>query len=189
MSKGMKAIGIVLALGFLILPLFGPVGAQASAKDPAASGNAPSAARHALTDRGQMQISNDDRCPVCGMFPAKRPKSAAAMVLSDGRAFYFCGNGCLLRTWRNPATYLNTPRTSIQRMVVQDYFTGTAIDAHEAWWVAGSDVVGPMGPALVALKTEKEVTQFKNRHGGKKVFQLSDMDDALWNTLFPSKKK
>ena len=53
-----------------------------------------------------MQIGSHDRCPVCGMFPAKRPKNAAAMALADGRVFYFCGNGCLLRTWRNSGKYL-----------------------------------------------------------------------------------
>jgi nitrous oxide reductase accessory protein NosL len=147
----------------------------------------PVAALVPLTADGRMQISDPDRCPLCGMFPAKRQKSAAAMALADGRTFYFCGNGCLLRAWHDPATHLNASSESIRRMVVRDFFSGGPLDAQQAWWVAGSDVVGPMGPALVALSSEADVTQFKARHGGTTVFQLTRMDDALWQKLFPPK--
>lgn len=152
------------------------------------SGKGPHAALKTVDADGHMQFSKEDRCPVCGMFPAKRPKNAAAMVLKDGRTFYFCGNGCLLRTWRHSDRHLKVPAESIQRMVVQDYFSGAPLDAEKAWWVAGSDVVGPMGPALVALRTEQEMERFKARHGGRKVFRLEQIDDALWADLFPPKK-
>ncbi|MBT8339209.1 MAG: hypothetical protein HKP58_01470 [Desulfatitalea sp.] len=149
----------------------------------------PKAALHALAEDGGMVISDTDRCPVCGMLPTKQPKFAAAMMLSDGRTFYFCGNGCLLRTFKHADTYLKKPADQIERMVVKNYFNGTPMDAAAAWWVAGSDVVGPMGPALVALADEAEVVQFKSRHGGKIVFRLSEVDDALWVRLFPQNKK
>ena len=152
-------------------------------------GQGPHAALKSLDDSGRMQISAQDRCPLCGMFPAKRPKSAAAMVLKDGRTFYFCANGCLLRAWRQSERRLKVPVQGIQRMVVQDYFNGAPLDAHEAWWVAGSDVIGPMGPALVTLGSEQEVAAFKKRHGGRRVFRLRDVDDELWGALFPSKQK
>jgi nitrous oxide reductase accessory protein NosL len=148
----------------------------------------PVAAGMPLTADGKMQIGDQDRCPLCGMFPRKYPKTAAAMALADGRTFYFCGNGCMLRAWRDPATHLNAAPERIQRMVVRDFFSGDPLDAHKTWWVAGSDVVGPMGPALVALATEADLTQFKARHGGPIVFQLAQMDDALWQKLFPPKK-
>ena len=111
------------------------------------------------------------------------------MVLADGRTFYFCGNGCLLRTWHATPAYLNAPREAIQRMVARDYFTGEPIDAFKSWWVAGSDVIGPMGPAIVALGSEQDVARFQARHGGKEVFQLDGMNDALWGRVFPSGKK
>ena len=152
------------------------------------AGKGPHPALKSVDAEGRMQLSNEDRCPVCGMYPAKRPKNAAAMVMKDGRTFYFCGNGCLLRTWRYSDRHLNAPAQSIQRMVVQDYFSGAPLDAEKAWWVAGSDVIGPMGPALVALRTEQDVARFKKRHGGRTVFQLEQMDDALWADLFPKKK-
>jgi nitrous oxide reductase accessory protein NosL len=67
--------------------------------------------------------------------------------------------------------------------VVQDYFSGQPVDGLAVYWVAGSDVVGPMGPALVPILDERQVEVFKKRHGGKAVFRLAEMTDEKWLTL------
>ncbi len=142
-----------------------------------------SSAKLAPAESGEFRISEEDRCPVCAMVVAKHPKHAAAMVLKDGRAFYFCGNGCLIRTWLHPEIYLNEKKENVSKLWVQDYFSGKPIDAKLAVWVAGSDVVGPMGPALVALKDDAAADTFTKRHGGKRRFKLSEMNDELFKTI------
>ena len=178
---------VLMVAALLAIPVAAVAGSHG--QHHSSPGQGPHPALKSVDANGEMQLSDQDRCPVCGMFPAKRPKSAAAMVLKDGRTFYFCGNGCLLRTWRYSDRHLKEPADAIQRMVVRDYFSGAPLDAGKAWWVAGSDVIGPMGPALVALRSEQELARFKERHGGRKVFRLSEMDDALWAALFPPKHK
>lgn len=178
-----KAARLLATAAAIFILAFAPAAAAATP----GSVKGPVAASHPVAVNGQWQISERDRCPVCGMYPAKRPKNAAGMVLDDGRTFYFCGNGCLLRTWRNSPIYLGVGREHIQHMMVRNYFTGEVIDARSAFWVAGSDVVGPMGPALVTLKSAREAAQFKLRHGAKIIFRLDQMDDALWNSLFAPK--
>ncbi len=143
----------------------------------------PVPALKSLSADGQMALSESDRCPVCAMFPARRPQTAAAMTLESGEAFYFCGNGCLLRAWLRPTVYLGKPQMEIDRLVVRDYFTGQPIDGRTATWVAGSDVVGPMGPAIIALGDAAQLATFKNRHGGQTVFTFDQVDDALWKTI------
>jgi len=93
----------------------------------------------------------------------------------------------LLRTYHRSRHYLGVGADDVQRMVVKDYFTGAPLNARDAWWVAGSDVVGPMGPALVALNGEQAVNSFQARHGGKLVFRLNQMDEALWQRVLPPK--
>jgi nitrous oxide reductase accessory protein NosL len=149
-----------------------------------APGKGPVPAKYGLTMEGELRLSKTDRCPVCGMFPARRPKHAAAMVLKDGRTFYFCSNGCLLRTWHLTATHLGVSADAVADLVVRDYFSGEPIDAHDAWWVAGSDAIGPMGRAFVALRTPAAVEAFKNRHGGKEVFTLDQLDERLFKAIF-----
>jgi nitrous oxide reductase accessory protein NosL len=148
-----------------------------------AAGGGPAPALISLSSDGQLNLSQSDRCPVCAMFPARRPQTAAAMTLKSGETFYFCGNGCLLRTWLRPTVYLGKTQADIDRLVVRDYFSGRPIDGRTATWVAGSDVVGPMGPAMVALGDATQLEAFKNRHGGKTVFTFDQVDDALWKTI------
>lgn len=143
----------------------------------------PAPAMKTLAPDGQMQLSEPDRCPVCAMFPARRPQTAAAMTLKSGETFYFCGNGCLLRTWLRPTAYLGREQAQIDRLVVRDYFSGKPVDARTATWVAGSDVVGPMGPAIIALGDAGQLETFKKRHGGKTVFTFDQIDDTLWRQI------
>ena len=149
----------------------------------AAGQGGPTAALHPLTADGQIVLSPSDRCPVCAMFPARRPEAAAALTLESGETVYFCSNGCLLRSWLRPGVYLGRNRQTIDRVVVQDYFSGQCVDGRSATWVAGSDVMGPMGPAIVTLGNTDHLTVFQKRHGSQQVFTLNDVDDALWQTI------
>ena len=118
------------------------------------------------------------------MFPSRIPQCAAGLELRDGRTYYFCSNRCALQTWRQPLTYLGADAV-VSRFVVLDYFSGRPIEAVTAWWIVGSDVVGPMGPALVTLHTRKDVEAFQRRHGGSHIFRLDQIDDALWRIIIP----
>ncbi|MGD8663023.1 MAG: nitrous oxide reductase accessory protein NosL, partial [Desulfobacterales bacterium] len=136
-----------------------------------------------IDDSGAMHISSQDRCPVCAMQVSKYQKFACAIELMDGNTFYFCGSGCMIRTWMHPEIFLGVAKTEIKRSVVQDYFTGDQVSGESVFWVAGSDVIGPMGPALVPLKNEEDLEVFKRRHGAKAVFRLSEMTDEKWQQL------
>lgn len=133
-----------------------------------------------LTAQGQMQISAEDRCPVCAMKVRRHAKFASAIQLHDGTTYYFCGTGCMIRSWRHPEVFLNVPPSSLFRPLTQDYFSGKPLDARKAWWVAGSDIIGPMGPALVPLGKESDISVFRKRHGAKTIFRLHEMTDSKW---------
>ena len=147
------------------------------------SATSPTAAKQGLDDRGHLRISTEDRCPVCAMPVSEHAKFASAVELRDGRTFYFCGTGCMIRSWMHPDIYLHAGRADLRRAVTRDYFAGEPLDASEAVFIAGSDVVGPMGPALVPLRGEEDVRTFTDRHGGKTTFRLADMDDARWEAV------
>ena len=136
-----------------------------------------------LDEGGAMQISNPDRCPVCAMQVSKYKKFACAVQLIDGSAFYFCSAGCMIRSWMHPEIFLGVAKTELKQTVVQDYFTGDQVSGTAVFWIAGSDVIGPMGPALVPLKSESHLDTFKTRHGAKAVFRLSELTDANWKQL------
>lgn len=147
------------------------------------TGRGPQPAVTPVDDSGRMHISDGDRCPVCAMNVQAHRKFASAIELMDGRTFYFCGTGCMIRTWMHPEVFLNAPKADLNRCWVQDYFSGEHVDGSSVIWVAGSDVVGPMGPALVPLKSEKDLAAFKARHGAKTTFRLNEMNDEAWERI------
>lgn len=152
-------------------------------KSELSTGSGPKPAVNGLGEDGSLNISATDQCPVCAMYPAKHPRFACAMELQDDTTYYFCATGCMIRTWLHPEVYLGEDAAAPRRMIVQDYFQGKPIDAMQTVWVAGSDVKGPMGPALVPLSSEQDADTFEQRHGGKTRFSMDRMDDALWKEL------
>jgi nitrous oxide reductase accessory protein NosL len=140
----------------------------------------PTPAKQALTLNRQMRLSPGDRCPVCGMKVINYAKFAGAIQLADGTTFYFCSAGCLIRCWLHPEIFIARARAQLKIAVIQEYFSGQMLDARSVIWVAGSDVIGPMGPAIVPLRDETSLKTFINRHGGRETFLLDEMNDERW---------
>lgn len=137
-----------------------------------------------LDPDGRMHIGPADRCPVCAMRPARYLKSACAIQLADGRTFYFCETGCMLRAWLHPDIHLGADKRALARVVAREYFTGAHLDGNAAVWVAGSDVIGPMGPMIVPLDGDDHLAAFRRRHGGRVVFRLEALTEELWQKIF-----
>jgi nitrous oxide reductase accessory protein NosL len=137
----------------------------------------------ALGASGRLNVSDSDRCPVCAMVVSKHPKFNSAIALEDGTTYYFCGTGCMIKSWLHPEIYLGVVRADLKKAYTKDYFEGKPLDALEARWVAGSDVVGPMGPALVPLKDDAHLATFKKRHGGAHTFSLKNLTDEEFRAI------
>jgi nitrous oxide reductase accessory protein NosL len=169
-----RAILFVIVIGFSFLHF------SVLADDSKAG---PHSGLKPLDESGAMQISIQDRCPVCAMQVSKHKKFACAVQLMNDRTFYFCGTGCMIRSWIHPEIFLGAAKEELKRSVVQDYFSGEQVPGRSVYWVAGSDVIGPMGPALVPLKNKRHLDAFKKRHGAKAVFRLSEMTDEKWQQV------
>lgn len=127
-----------------------------------------------------------DTCPVCGMFVAPYPNWITAVLYQDGATHYFDGPKDLF-------TYLLDMKKwgqgrnaeSIQSITVKEYYGLKQIDAHAAYYVVGSDTMGPMGHELIPFATLEEAETFMRDHKGKKIYRFSDID---MNVISPLKK-
>ncbi len=113
----------------------------------------------------------------------KHKRFASGIALTDGTTYHFCGSGCMLKAWVAPQPILAKPKRALSRAITREYFAGAYIDAKTARWVSGSDVVGAMGPAIVPLKDDADLKTFRQRHGGKVTFRLSELTVASWPKL------
>jgi nitrous oxide reductase accessory protein NosL len=130
---------------------------------------------------GPIVLKPTDKCPVCGMFVAKYPDWIAQAIYRDDSYAVFDGAKDLFKYLFNPRTYAPTKRAAdIAALYVTDYYSLTLVDGRAAWYVIGSDVLGPMGRELIPLAAEKDARQFMIDHKGKRLLRFAEVTaDAL----------
>ncbi len=121
-----------------------------------------------------------DTCPVCGMFVAKYPEWIATVLYKDGHAHHFDGAKDLFKYLLDLEKW--APGHNADDMAgigVTEYYSLSRIRARDAWYVIGSDVLGPMGHELIPLETRADAEEFMKDHAGKKIMQFNDVSYPL----------
>lgn len=122
----------------------------------------------------------DDTCPVCGMFVAKYPDWVATVHYQDGHAHHFDGAKDLFKYLLDMSTWAPNDRIeAIGAIGVTEYYGLSLIDARQAFFVIGSDVLGPMGHELIPLQTEEDAAEFLRDHKGTKIIRFNQVTMAL----------
>lgn len=114
-------------------------------------------------------IPTEARCPVCGMYPARFPRWAAQIIFKDGDAHFFDSPvdlfGFMNGVGRHSSPY--TMKEAVAQFVT-DFDSGEWVAAETAFYVRGSDVLGPMRDAdLPAFGSRESAAAFARSHGGK----------------------
>jgi len=122
----------------------------------------------------RVDVPDDAKCPVCGMFVAKYPKWAA-VISHGGHKHYFDGAKDMFKYYFEPRKYSNHDLGDDALIYVTDYYSLEAVPANEAFYVIGSSVTGPMGHEFVPFKSEKSANEFKNDYNGKKVLSFEQI--------------
>ena len=115
----------------------------------------------------KLTVTTKDKCPVCGMFLYKYPRWVSRIVYSD-KNVSFDGIKDLMK-------YYFEHQKAIKDILVQEYYTQKTIDAKKAYFVIGSDIYGPMGNELIALKDEKSAKRFYLDHKAKKILSFDEI--------------
>jgi copper chaperone NosL len=131
-------------------------------------------------DKSKMlEVPQDAKCPVCGMFVSKYPKWAAQIQLQDGHNHYFDGVKDMLKFYFNPTKYHGHSDEKISQIKVTDYYSLESFDGKKAYYVIGSNVYGPMGEELIPFKNQDEAKKFMTDHFGKKVLSFEEIKEDL----------
>ena len=56
-----------------------------------------------------------------------------------------------------------------------NYYELAPVDGLKAWYVAGSDVYGPMGRELIGFQKEEDAREFMADHAGKVLYKFQDV--------------
>ena len=121
-----------------------------------------------------------DTCPVCGMFVARYPDWIATVLYRDGHAHHFDGAKDLFKYLLDLNKWAPGHQAEdIERIGVTEYYGVSLIDAHQAFYVIGSDVLGPMGHELIPLATKEDAEGFLQDHNGSEILRFEQIDQPL----------
>lgn len=117
---------------------------------------------------GPQEITDNSTCGKCGMYPAKYPRWQAQVVFNDGTMTPFDGCKCMFGFLFNMSQFDQEHATSdVASTWVREFNTGDWIDAKKAYYVVGSDEMGPMGKELIPFADAASAENFQKEHGGQ----------------------
>ncbi|MBU0514111.1 MAG: nitrous oxide reductase accessory protein NosL [Proteobacteria bacterium] len=114
------------------------------------------------------------------MFVYKYPHWVGVVVHPDGGRYYFDGAKDLFKYLFAPGRYVRG-RKSVKgtAVFVTDYYSVKLIPGRRAWYVIGSDVLGPMGRELIPFKKRADALAFLKDHKGKKVLKFEEVTPCV----------
>ena len=134
----------------------------------------------AAEDPKPLKPSARDKCPVCGMFVAKYPDWQAQVIFRDGSLAYFDGTKDMFKYLFNLKKYNPTKKPAdIRAIYVTDYYELIFINGREAYYVAGSDIYGPMGRELIPFRKEADARGFLKDHKGKTLLKSEEVTPEI----------
>jgi len=125
-----------------------------------------------------------DSCPVCGMFVHLYPEWLAVVSYKDGTCHFFDGVKDLFKYLYDMEKWATGRNTSaIEKIVVSDYYSLSGIDARKAFYVIGSDLLGPMGHELIPFAVKEDAEVFYKDHKGTQIVSFMMVDKQLLQNL------
>ncbi len=126
----------------------------------------------------KMVVDKNEKCPVCGMFVGKFQRWVAKISHKDTH-LYFDGVKDMMKYINEPKKYGAKDGFTAKNIMVTDYYTQFAIDGKKAFYVTGSDVLGPMGHELIPFKKLEDAKTFLKDHKGEKILKLKEITSSI----------
>jgi nitrous oxide reductase accessory protein NosL len=111
-------------------------------------------------------VDDKDHCAVCNMYPARYPRHKSQIFAQRKKTFHFCSTQCLFEFLGHSRKYVQTDIGPFQ-IWVTDFPTGAWTGGRTAYYVVGSEKLGPMGHEAIAFDKKKAADDFARKEGGK----------------------
>ncbi len=130
-----------------------------------------------------MDIPQDVSCGKCGMYPAKYPRWQSQIIFKDGSMTPFDGCKCMFNFLFGMDEYDKMhSRDDVSVAWVKDFNSGKWINVEEAYYIVGSDMMGPMGKELIPFADQVEAMKFHQEQGGD-MMNYGEISPGVLKTL------
>jgi copper chaperone NosL len=110
------------------------------------------------------------------MLVSKYPNWVVVVKYRDGHAHFFDGAKDMFKYLQNLPKYAPGHRSEdIAAIHVTEFYGLSKVDARKAFFVIGSDVLGPMGHEFVPLETRADAEEFLKDHKGVRILNFEQV--------------
>ena len=121
-----------------------------------------------------------ERCPVCGMLVSPHRDWISQVRHDDGTTVFFAGCKDLFKYLLTLDKFAPTKdRKNVASVFVTNYYDGEVIPARSAFFVIGSNVMGPMGSELVAHRSVEAAEDFMEDHDGWRILRFDEVTETV----------
>jgi copper chaperone NosL len=114
-----------------------------------------------------MVIPGNASCGKCGMFPAKYPRWQSQIIFKDGSMTPFDGCKCMFNfIFAMHEFDKNHSSDDVAIVWVKDFNSGYWINVVDAYYIVGSNTMGPMGKELIPFADQVDALKFNQEQGG-----------------------
>lgn len=133
--------------------------------------------------RQPMEIPENATCGKCGMYPARYPRWQSQIIFNDDTMTPFDGCKCMFNFIfaMDKFDQKHSPN-DIAVAWVKDFNTGKWLNAEDASYVVGSNMMGPMGKELIPFADQAAAMKFQEEQGGT-MMKFEDINPEVMKTL------
>jgi copper chaperone NosL len=121
------------------------------------------------------KIESHKECPLCGMYPARYPQFNCQVIFKDGTYEAFdSATGLLVYLLFNDKTGI-TPKP-VAKIYFKHYLKENWLEADKAFFVVGSEILGPMGIEFLPVDSEKGAEELKKQEKGEDIIHFKKIN-------------
>lgn len=130
----------------------------------------------------EMDYDKNTSCLVRHIKVYKEPSWVAKVELQNGKKVFFSSPKSMFEFYFTPGKWFDVGVKSEQDfkdILVTDFQTLKPVKAKGAFYIYGTNVIGPAGDDLIAFDSYAAAEEFSKKHNGKRILGFRDVSDAL----------
>jgi len=130
----------------------------------------------------EMDFDRKTECLVRHIKVYKAPEWVAKIELQNGKKVFFSSPKSMFEFYFRPGKWFDVGvknEKDFKEILVTDFKTLKPVKAKGAFYIYGSNVIGPAGDDLVAFDSYAAAEEFSKKHNGKRILGFRDISDAL----------
>ncbi len=130
----------------------------------------------------EMDFDKETKCFVRHFKVYKAPEWVAKIELKNGNKVFFSSPKSMFEFYFNLEKWSNMDAKSekdFKDILVTDFKTLKPVKAKGAFYIYGTNVIGPAGDDLIAFDSYAAAEEFSKKHNGKRILGFREVSDAL----------